>query len=56
MLLLIILLILVFGGGGFGYYGQRQGWYGGTGFGGIIGLVLVVAVLLWLFGRRGFGL
>jgi len=46
MLLLIILLVLVFGGGG--YYGYSR-W--GTGGGlGIVGTVLLVLVVMYLFG------
>jgi hypothetical protein len=47
MLLLIIVLLLLFGGGG-GYYGYSR-W--GTGGGlGIVGTVVLVAVLVFLFG------
>ena len=47
ILLLIILLVLLFGGGG-GYYGYSR-W--GTGGGlGIVGTVLLVVVVLYLFG------
>ena len=47
MLLLIIILLLLFGGGG-GYYGYSR-W--GTGGGlGIVGTVVLVAVLVFLFG------
>jgi hypothetical protein len=47
MLLLIIILFLLFGGGG-GYYGYSR-W--GTGGGlGIVGTVLVIAVVLFLVG------
>ena len=47
MLLLIILLVLLFGGGG-GYYGYSR-W--GTGGGlGIVGTVLVIALVLYLLG------
>ncbi len=51
MLLLIILLVLVFGGGG-GYYGYSR-W--GTGGGlGIVGTVLLVLVVAYLFGGLRF--
>jgi hypothetical protein len=51
MLLLIILLLLVFGGGG-GYYGYSR-W--GTGGGlGIVGTVVLVLVLVYLFGGLRF--
>lgn len=47
MLLLIIILLLLFGGGG-GYYGYSR-W--GTGGGlGIVGTVVLIAVLVFLFG------
>lgn len=47
MLLLIIILLLLFGGGG-GYYGYSR-W--GTGGGiGIVGSVVIIAVLVYLFG------
>jgi len=47
MLLLIIVLLLLFGGGG-GYYGYSR-W--GTGGGlGIVGTVIVIALLLYLLG------
>ena len=47
MLLLIIILLLLFGGGG-GYYGYSR-W--GTGGGlGIVGTVIVIAVILYLLG------
>jgi len=47
MLILIIILLLLFGGGG-GYYGYSR-W--GTGGGlGIVGTVLVIALILYLLG------
>jgi hypothetical protein len=47
MLLLIIVLLLLFGGGG-GYYGYSR-W--GTGGGlGIVGMVVVIALVLYLVG------
>ncbi len=47
MLLLIIILLLLFGGGG-GYYGYSR-W--GTGGGiGIVGTIVIIAVLVYLFG------
>ena len=47
MLLLIIVLVLLFGGGG-GYYGYSR-W--GTGGGlGVVGTVLLVSALVYLFG------
>jgi len=50
-ILIIVLLILLFGGGG--YYGHSR--YGATGLGGILGLVLVVAIMVWLVGGLGIG-
>jgi hypothetical protein len=50
-ILLIILLVLLFGGGG-GYYAHSL--YGGAGLGGVLGLVLIIAVVFWMVGgRRG---
>ena len=47
MLLLIIVLLLLFGGGG-GYYGySRWGTRGGLG---IVGTVVLIAVVLYLVG------
>ena len=40
-ILLIVVLILLFGGGG-GYYAHRN--YGGTGLGGVLGLVVLVLI------------
>ncbi|THD44093.1 MAG: DUF3309 family protein [Bradyrhizobium sp.] len=48
LILIIILLVIVFGGGG-GYYAHS--YYGGRGLGGVLGLVVIVLVALWLFGR-----
>ena len=47
-LLLIILLVLLLGGGG-GYYGYST--YGAGGGIGILGAVLIVALVVFLFGR-----
>ena len=47
MLLLIILLLLLFGGGG-GYYGYSR-WGAGGGLG-IVGTVVLIAVVLYLVG------
>ena len=47
-ILLIVLLILLFGGGG-GYYGYSH--YGGTGLGGVLGLVLIIIIELAVLRR-----
>jgi hypothetical protein len=47
LLVIIVILLLLFGGGG-GYY--AHGRYGGAGLGGVLGTVLLVLVVLWLFG------
>jgi hypothetical protein len=47
MLLLIILVVLLFGGGG-GYYGYSR--WGNSGGIGIVGLVLILALVLYAFG------
>ena len=51
-LLIVVVLILLLGGGG-GYYGYSR--YGGSGLGGVIGLVLIVCLVLWLFGGLHLG-
>jgi hypothetical protein len=47
MLLLIIVLLLLFGGGG-GYYGYSR--WGSSGGLGIVGTVVVIALVLYLLG------
>ena len=47
MLLILILLLLLLGGGG-GYWGYNQ--YGAGGGIGILGTVLVIFLVLYLFG------
>ncbi len=47
-LLLIILLVILLGGGG-SYYGYSE--YGAGGGIGILGVVLIVALLVFRFGR-----
>lgn len=49
-LVIIIILLILFGGGG-GYYAHRN--WGGTGLGGVLGLVLLIVVVLWLTGILG---
>jgi hypothetical protein len=51
-ILIIVVLVLLFGGGG-GYY--AHGRYGGSGLGGVLGLVVIVLVALWLFGAFAGG-
>ena len=48
MLLLVLVLLLLFGGLGGGYYAHNT--YGPQGLGGVLGLVLLIIVLVWLFG------
>jgi len=45
-ILIILVLILLLAGGG--YYGHSR--YGGTRLGGVLGLILVAAVVVWLVG------
>jgi hypothetical protein len=52
LLLIIVILLIIFGGGG-GYYAHRT--YGGPGLGGVLGLVLIVILVLWLFNRASIG-
>ena len=51
-ILLIILIILLLGGGG-GYYAHVR--YGAPGLGGVLGLVIIILVVLWLFGALTTG-
>ena len=37
-------------------YGYRSGYYGQRGFGGLIGLLVIVLLLLYFFGGIGSGL
>jgi hypothetical protein len=48
LVLIVVVLLLLFGGGGF--YRYRSGHYGGRGFGGILGLLVLPAVLYLVFG------
>ena len=48
-IIIIILLVLLLGGGG--YY--AHGRYGGSGLGGVLGLVLIIVVALWFLGMLG---
>jgi Protein of unknown function (DUF3309) len=49
-ILLIIVLLILFGGFGGGYYGYSH--YGTGGGISILGVVLIIALVLFLFGRR----
>lgn len=46
-LLVIILVIILLGGGG-GWYGYNR--WGYNGLGGVLGLIVLILVLAWLFG------
>jgi hypothetical protein len=46
-LLIILLVLILLGGGGYGY---RSGW-GGPQFGGLLGLVLIILLILFLTGN-----
>jgi hypothetical protein len=48
IILIVVVLVLLFGGGG--YYGHRQGYYGRTGLGWILGLLVIILLVLYLFG------
>ena len=45
-ILIIILLIVLLGGGGYCAYRS----YGGRGLGGVLGLVILLLIIPWLFG------
>jgi hypothetical protein len=51
LILIVVVLVLLFCGGGF--YGHRQGYYGGGTFGGILGLLAITLILLFAFGELG---
>ena len=46
-LVVIVVLVVLLAGGGFGW---RSGYDGGNAFGGIAGLVVLLAVLYFVFG------
>ncbi len=48
LLLLIVLLFVLFGGGG--YYGYRREYYGGRGFGGLLGVAVIVCLVIFVLG------
>ena len=52
LIIIIIVLLLLFGGGG-GYYAHRS--YGLPGLGGVVGLIVAVLLVLWLFGGLRLG-
>lgn len=53
LLLIIIVLVLLLGGGG-AWYGPRAGWRGPQ-YGGLLGLVLIILLVLFLTGNLGGG-
>lgn len=46
-LIIVIVAVVLLAGGG---YGWRSGYYGGNAFGGLAGLVVLLAVLYFVFG------
>ncbi len=52
LILIIVILVVLLGGGGF--YGSRSGWRGPH-YGGLLGLVLIILLVLWLTGNLGSG-
>jgi len=48
LILIVVVVLLLFGTGGF--YGYRSGYYGRGGFGDILGLLVLLAVLYLVFG------
>lgn len=56
LILLIVALILLFGGGGGYYYGRGANWRGRHYGGGLLGLLLIIALGLWLSGTMGPGM
>ena len=53
LLLIIVLLVLLLGGGG-AWYGPRNNWRGPQ-YGGLLGLILIVLLVLYLTGNVGSG-
>jgi hypothetical protein len=51
MNLIVILFLVLVLFGGLGGYGWNQGYYGGAHFGGGMGLLLLIVVLVLVFGR-----
>jgi len=49
----MLILILVFGGG-FGYHRYGYSRYGNRGYG-LIGILVLILILYWLFGAGGLG-
>ena len=52
LIIVIILVVLLFGGGG-GYYAHRN--YGLPGVGGVLGFIILILFLMWLFGGHFLG-
>ena len=50
MLVLLLLCLLIFGGG-FGYWGSPR-WGAGPAWGGGLGVIIFILLVLWLFGYR----
>lgn len=48
-LLIVVLLVLLLGGGG-AFYGPRAGWRGPH-YGGLVGLILIILLVLFLTGN-----
>lgn len=48
-LLIVVILILLLGGGG-AFYGPRAGWRGPQ-YGGLVGVILLVLLVLYLTGN-----
>jgi hypothetical protein len=50
LILIIIILLIVFGGGG-AYYGPRAGWGAPHYGGGLVGLLILVLIIWFVFTR-----
>lgn len=51
LILIVVVLVLLLGG----FYGHRQGYYGGRGFAGILDRLVIILVVVFLCGRLGGG-
>jgi hypothetical protein len=49
ILIILLAIFILFGGGG--YYGYNRGYYSGAGYGGALGLIVIILLAFYLIGR-----